>query len=148
MPELEERVRSISQAISEGFGSIEEVAERVGLATASTLYYIIIKSIPVPAKFTYKGKNFSQRPAPSTRQRIINKALSEGVNSLEELCKRTHLKPSGLRRFCTAKDITLPRNLIPFKYRPELDVLIEQGLTLGQMKQRLSNTRQAVDVYI
>ncbi|MBI1935252.1 hypothetical protein HYS31_02325 [Candidatus Woesearchaeota archaeon] len=61
------------------------------------------------------------------RLEILHRAIAEGVKSLEELCRRTSLKPNGFYMFYKRHHIELPPNLIPFRYKPEMDAAIDRG---------------------
>ena len=52
------------------------------------------------------------------RKEIIQDALDECVNSLEEICRRAGLKPGPLMTFCEENDLRLPDNLAPYRCRP------------------------------
>ncbi len=145
----EKRFAAIRQAVEGGANSVEEVAELAGLGVTRVIIYAREARIDLPAKvYRDESKVYKRRYNREERLAAINQALSEGVKSLEELCRRTHLKPSGLWKFCNENSLALPSDLIPFKYKPELDILIEQGLSLNEIGARTQNTREGVRQYI
>ena len=80
---------------------------------------------------------------------FIRQALEDGINSFKELCKIGGFKSSeGLQIYCKKYQIELPENLIPYKQRPELDVLIEQGLTLKEIGEKVHLSKERVRQYI
>ena len=67
------------------------------------------------------------------RVKIIKKSVAEGVNSLEELCKRTHSKPRTFYQLCKTYIIGLPQNLLAYRYKPKMDAMIDKGVTLEEI---------------
>lgn len=141
-----QRIEAIIRAIAEGAKEIDEVAERVGLSPITVYQYSSAAQI-LPKEF-YKRRPYGKHIPEANRIKIINQSLAKGVNSLEELCKRTHLMPQGLRKICDKNDLKLPHDLIPYRYNPEFDVLIDQGLSLPEIAQEVKKTHQAVQQYI
>ncbi|MBI2148417.1 hypothetical protein HYU23_01960 [Candidatus Woesearchaeota archaeon] len=80
---------------------------------------------------------------------IIRKALSKGVNSLEELCFRTRLKPSGLMKVCEIHHIHIPEDLEPYRgLNSDADSCIDGGLSLRNIGLICQTSRQSVLNYI
>jgi len=82
------------------------------------------------------------------RLSMLTQALANGENSIEELCELVHHSPPRLRRFCEEHDIDLPQDLIPYKYRPEIDRLIDEGRRLQEIGTAVELTGEAVRLYI
>ncbi len=60
-------------------------------------------------------------------------AISRGERSIEELAKIGNCKPNGfVRKY--SKLIELPYDLQPYKWKPKIDILIDQGLTLEEIR--------------
>jgi len=139
---IEERFQQIIEAkeVIEKEGGIPYasiIAKKIGLAEATVVNYGCKGSISLP----HEGKGHPTPYTIYTRKRLskdeklkaIQTALEEGVKSLEEICKRTRLKPSGLRIFCDDNSIQLPSDLIPYRYKPKMDVVIDRESTLEEI---------------
>lgn len=57
---------------------------------------------------------------------IVKQALAEGVNSLKELYRRTGISPGYFWQLMQREDLQIPDNLIPYRYKPEMDALIDK----------------------
>ena len=66
---------------------------------------------------------------------IVKQALAEGVNSLKELYRRTGISPGYFWQLMQREDLQIPDNLIPYRYKPEMDALIdkEDRITLEEI---------------
>lgn len=116
-----EKIEDIKQAISRGALTLHEIAEQTGLNS-------VYVSNSISEHF---GPGEYSKLKEEHRISIINKIIS--APSLEELCKITHLRPSGFSKFCKDFNIKLPSNLIPYRYRPEMDEVIDRGGTLQEI---------------
>lgn len=119
-----QRIEAIRDAVNSGANSLDEIILWTDLAKSTVYNYARIGDVKLPIRY---------RIPTSNRIQIIHKAIAEGVNSLEEFCDRTHLRPHFLLRFCREHNLKLPPNLTPYKYRLEMDALIEKGATLEQI---------------
>ena len=77
----------------------------------------------------------------------IRQALPQ-IDSLEELCKRTQLKPRILWNYCREYGLKLPASLKPWKQRPEIDLLIERGLRQREIAEKVELSRELIRIYI
>ncbi len=133
----EKKVEAIKKALERGCFTLEVVAQETGI---SNKYAKIIMND--------EGINFKEYKR-KKREELIKQALGNSVNSLEELCKIGGFrKPGGLIKFCAKNKISLPENLIPYKTRPEIDELIEKGLTLEAICREVGLSRERVRQYI
>ena len=73
---------------------------------------------------------------PNTIRKIKNE-IRKGTRSIRKFCTITRLRPSGFRSFCRLKNIELPKDIIPWRYKPRIDNLIDQGLKLREIKDSL-----------
>jgi len=145
------RIEDINRAISSGASSVAEIVEQSGVSMPTIYKYARDGKIDLPKRTEKGGKRTYLTSKGMTKlQRInaINHAISERVQSLEEFCNRANLKPERLLSFCKKNNLELPPNLTPYKYRPEIDALIENGASLPEMSKITKITRQAVDYYI
>ena len=77
----------------------------------------------------------------------IKKAINDGERSLEKLAKIAHVKPTGfIKKYNDL--IELPVDLIPYRARPEIDNLIDEGLTLETIGKNLNLSRERIRQYI
>lgn len=116
----------------------QEIAQKLSLSYSYVS--LLVKKNGIAVTQAYKGRSstlLSQRPRhklnPSDQAVIIQTALEQGERSLEKLLQQSQ---SGINRFyniCKDYRITLPEDIIPYRYRPEFDVLIEKGLTLKEI---------------
>ncbi|MBS3151968.1 hypothetical protein J4230_01015 [Candidatus Woesearchaeota archaeon] len=79
---------------------------------------------------------------------IIKEALGRGTRSVEELCRLTGLRASTLSKVFTEEEIELPEDVIPYRFRPEIDTLIDEGLNLREIKNRIGISSQGILYYI
>lgn len=92
----------------------------------------------------------------SKEERI--QALRRGIDNnriktLEGLCKRVGLEPSGVYSLSQEEGITIPERMGSYGWRPDIDSLIQQGLKLREMGDALKRegrgiTGAAVGMYI
>jgi len=80
------------------------------------------------------GKNNSIRNNIS----LVVSAVNSGVRSLEELCTITGLRPNTILRYNKEYSLDLPE-LEPYRYWPDIDRMIDRGLSLSDMKKFLDN---------
>ncbi len=119
---MKERIEDLRRVVKTGLDSVDKIAEEVGLAKSTFQQYCKYAGIQF-IKIKHEAKS-----------RAIEQALANKINSLEELCKISGFKNSGgLLRHCEKNNIRLPKNLIPYRQRPELDVLIDKGATLVEI---------------
>ena len=87
----------------------------------------------------------------STKRKALalRSALESGEKSLEKLCVCMESEEGG-SVFNYAKEyrLKLPDNLIPYRTRPEIDKLIDEGLPLQEIGDRVEISRQAVWQYV
>jgi predicted transcriptional regulator len=194
----ENRIEEIKQAIANGAGSVENIAEIVGLAPGTVRQYSSLNGIKLP-KVRVRGREGTielireivdegaesvediaraVNRKPSTvynyltgeeigplilrseyrkvservvqrRLKAIKGAIDNGENSLEELCKVSGLKRSGgVLKYCNRFGIELPEDLIPYRQRPEIDNLIDEGMTLTEIGDEVGVSRERVRQYI
>jgi len=145
----EVRLDAVRQAVAAKLASIQDIAEQTGLVIHEVMDVSAKAGIDLPLQVYRDGsKVYTGRYDRAARINVISKALAEGVKSLEELCKRTYFGPHALRKFCEAVGIKLPDDLIPFKYRPELDVLIDQKLSVAEMESKAHRSGQTIRNYM
>ncbi len=133
------RIDAIKKAAEKGL-TMAEIAKEVGLSCTSVFRYNRTYRLFPSGK---RGRKILTNPE------AFRQALSNGVNSLEELCKMGGFRTlSGIKRHCERNNITLPENITPYKTRPEIDCLIEQGLTLGEIGKETGLSGERIRQYI
>lgn len=133
----EKKVEDIKKALEKGCFTLEAVGREVGICDAYV--YRIMRDEKIDFK-----KHREQK-----RGELIKQALDREVSSLEELYKVGGFRTStGLIKYCTKNKISLPENLTPYKSRPEIDELIEKGLTLETIRREVGLSRERVRQYI
>src|SRR3989338_6886158 len=83
-----------------------------------------------------------------TKVEKINEAIISGVSSLKEICILAGLKPRNVMHICRIHNIKLPDDLAPSKSRPEIDSLVEQGLKLQDIGDRVGLSKERIRQYI
>jgi transposase len=138
----EERVKSIRKAFENGEASSDVIAENIGLAPKTVYYYARCEGIELihPQR---TGVGLNER-----KIEVIRGALDEGVRSLEEICRRSRLRPSGLRRYCEEAKIELPEDMIPCGDRPEIDRLVLEGKSSVEIGNLFNLSYQTILNYI
>ncbi len=148
----EEVLDRIRAELATGETSIESIANTLKLAPKTVcvygrqLGYHLQQGTLQPEGNIHRGRPV--KLPTETRLIAITQALAKGERSLEELCKLTSYSPRMLRRFCAEYDIDLPQDLIPYKYRPEIDRLIEEGWVLQDIGDEVGLTYPAIQQYI
>ncbi len=139
----EQRIDAINKAIENGLTSVRAIMRETGLAR-STIYSLASQE----GIALHKGK-IGRYKINQINQESLAQALANNVNSLEELCKiggfRTH---GGLWKYCNEHNIKLPNYILPWKTRPEIDVLIEQGLTQREIAKNVGLSFERIRQYI
>ena len=133
------KIEMIKKAINDGAISITDIMRRTGLKSyVSRLAKN--EGIQLPKYARLKDAESAES---------IRGALNSGCDSLEELCKISNFKNSEcLRRCCKKYDIELPKDLIPYRQRPEIDELVDKGLTLEEIGREVGINRERVRQYI
>ena len=137
MKVLEDRraAEAIREAVEGGAVSLGKIAKTAGLSYGSTSRLM---------SDMYGIPGLKKR-----RLKAIKNALNEGVNSLEELCKRAELRTgSGIIRYCIMHNLQLPEDLIPYRQMPKADVSIDAGLSLSEIGKEVDWSPQMVRWYI
>ncbi len=116
-------MESIKQAIEQGAQTIPEIIRVSGLSPWLAKYHL--KSLGLYYNFLWTDR--------AKRAESVNKSISGGEKSLEALCKAAHLKANGFAKLCKEYHINLPSDLIPFRFRPKMDALIDKGATLEEI---------------
>lgn len=96
---------------------------------------------------TIKGS----KKGPNALKKIprLKEIIAQGETSGETLCKIIGTKSIRyLQEFCSQHNITLPKNITPYRRRPNIDTLIEQGLTLEEISQNNLLSRERIRQYI
>lgn len=128
----EEKRDKIRKAVEEGGFSLEDISQRTGVDRFSVY------------RFVREFGSIKER-----RISTIRKAINEGVKSLEELCRRAGVKnPQSIWKYCEEYGIKMPDDLEPFRYRPEIDELIDRGLSLADIGKEFGIGKEAVRQYI
>ena len=128
-------IKAVRKAVEEGAVSLERIAEKSGFSYGYASQLI--------------SKDANNPDLKERRLRAIKNALNEGVNSLEELCRRAELRTGeGVIECCRRNNIKLPDDLIPYKQRPEIDVLIGKGQSLSEIGKEVDLSRQMIKHYI
>ncbi len=143
---------AIKKAIANGAKSVDEVAEKTGLSKNTVKVYSSQEKIKLPKQpKPYSGEAISKGRTISRNRKlqIIRDSLNGGVNSLEELCKRTGIRTAeGVKIYCARFGIELPEDIIAYRQRPEIDALIEKGLSLPAIGKEVGLSRERVRQYI
>ena len=126
-------IEAVKKAIDEGAESITEISRKIQYERSAMSCYLREEGINV------------YRLVRDKKVQKIKASLADGVRSLEELCRKW---PSTLLNLCKYEDIKLPDDLIPMRYRPEIDKLIDRGLSQKEIGRRIGVTGEAVHVYI
>ena len=71
--------------------------------------------------------------------KLIRRSLRSGERSLESLCRLTGLRPSGFIRVCKHNNIFLPEDIVPYRYQNDIDILLDQGLELNEIREVLQD---------
>ncbi|MBI5392641.1 hypothetical protein HZA96_02120 [Candidatus Woesearchaeota archaeon] len=125
-----EYIEKIKEALEAGAVSDDEIAAAVGLTIN------IIRRL-------YHLPKIKER-----RLRKFKKMLDEGVDSLEELVKGLGFNISNIMKYCKEYNLKLPSNIQPYPTKPEIDILIQQGLTLREIGKDVNLTGERVRQYI
>jgi hypothetical protein len=113
----------IIEAIKDGAIHNYEISFMTGIKLKT------IKSRAQEARIKLPGNNLTLEE----KADLIREALEGGANSMEELCYFSKSKPTGLRVICERYGIELPEEIIPLKFKPEIDNLIGKGWSLKWM---------------
>lgn len=128
----EERRDRVKKAIEEGAFSLDDIVSKTGV---NDVY---------AHRILREFGNVKER-----RANVLRKAIDDDVKSLEELCKRAGVKdPQSVWRYCKKFGIEMPENLESWRYKPEIDKLIDRGLTLEDIGNEVGLTRERVRQYI
>ncbi len=139
---LEDRIRKI-KTLAGQHQTGEEIAAQLGLSPETIKNYASREHIPV-----IFGKN-NQELLPKVWK--IQEALARNPHpTLEELCQDTTLTVEEV------KEVSRRYLVLPFpstiraelRRQPKIDVLIEQGLDLREIAQRVGRTHQRISQYI
>ncbi|MBI2665313.1 hypothetical protein HYX12_01665, partial [Candidatus Woesearchaeota archaeon] len=84
----------------------------------------------------------------ANRINIFHKTVKEGVDSVQEYCQRLSFQPSSLYHFLRDNGLTLPPGLRPYRYRPEIDSLVDDGKNLSQIADLIGETRENIRQYL
>lgn len=94
-------------------------------------------------------EDFSKKIPTNLKIEIINRSISKGLSSLEELCKRVNLKPMTLWSFAKDHNLKIPFDeMEPSPYKPEIDELIPHCLPLDAMGKKIGSTREFIRFYL
>jgi hypothetical protein len=133
----EDFISMIRNFVDEGKFSVDEMAMKIGISKSYLCYLAKGGNISLPKLSKGKRGDAVRKGKAAVRKnkiRSLCEALVEGVKSLEELCRKTGIKNGGgVMKLCEEENIKLPSDLIPYRNRPEIDTLIDQGLTLGSI---------------
>ncbi len=138
--DVQRNLGKINQAINEGAKSAKEISYKTELPDSMIRSYDTSGKIKIPVK---RIRLLSRK----CKEHIL-KAIEDGANSLESLCKKTGYKPSTLMEHCRRHHIQLPQNLEPYGTRPEIDELIEEGITLREIGDKYGVTKEAIRIYL
>lgn len=134
---LDDRVKDVKNALNKGFLYLGAIAKEVGLCE-----HYVCKLMSDVGINIIEYRN-------SVREKLLKDALGCGESSLERLCEIGKFRTSfGLRRYCEKRGIELPLGLIPYKQRPEIDVLIEKGESLVEIGEKVKLTGERIRQYI
>ncbi len=82
------------------------------------------------------------------RLKIFNKALGDGERSLEILYTRSGLGKKTFRKLLDQERIILPDDIIPWRTRPKIDALIQEGVSYPKIAKSVDLKRERVRDYI
>ncbi len=130
----QERYQQIIQLLDRGILSAERIAEATGIKPTTIMTY------RSTAEWRERWRSATQ------------KAVESG-DSLERICATTGLTPQALRNSCTRYGIILPekekqKKAKESKRKPEVDVLITEGKSLGEIGRTVKLTRERIRQYI
>ena len=145
---VEERITAIRAAAATAT-SVEEIATAVGLSERSVRIYSSSAGIPLPRKKARMEERIQrQYRRDEDSVTLLRQVLEKGEKSLEQICRRANLSSTSVMDICRKYSVLLPTDLIPWRQRPEIDVLIDQGLTLKETGDRVGLTRERIRQYI
>ena len=116
-----------------------EIAEQLGLFPGVVHMY---------AALFVKKEGLTAEEKLARKAHIIERLIQYGEKSLEFLCLAAHLETPQFTHLSKKYGLSLPVDLEPWKYQPEVDVYIEQGLPLEEIGTRTGRSRQAVHQYV
>ncbi len=140
----EERIERMRELIQQG-KNLSEIVEETGLKEDT------IRDYARQNKISRGIFNLDRKSKFDSEEVIVQRVrdgLQNGINSLEELCKTVKVGRVRLSDLRKKYDIQLPADLKPYKTRPELDELIEQGMKLDEIGKIVGLTRERVRQYI
>lgn len=133
-------VPKVIQAIEDGAKDVRTICEVTGLSDGTIRNYNNSRLVEVPSLRRYKKPGDEER-------KTIQKVLDSGVTTLEDLCKSTDKSPPRVGQICRQHNIDISY-LAPWRNRPEIDKLIDQGKTLEQIGLAVNLSREMIRLYI
>ncbi len=136
-----ENIEKIRELTGQG-KNVREIAEIIKLAESTVRGYASDSGI----KFSICRKSkFDNEEAIAERVRSL---LDSGVKSLEGLCKNGRIGKDSLAKLVKKYSLELPNNIEPWRTRPEIDELIDQGLSQTEIGERNHLTSERIRQYI
>ncbi len=136
----DQRLRLLHQVIREK-GSIDDVVKLFRTSEHHVSTFAKAHDIMLP--YAWRSRHTDEE-----RLAVLEEVVEQGELSLKRIVEEVRTTPLGLWEFLNRNGIELTEHVQPYKYRPELDELIELGISRADMAAIRGIGRETVRQYL